>query len=228
MMKQKNIIRIIVVSAALIVPIVAYYFGVGALFTAQNLKANRHFLLTSVNRHYFLAVLMYIASYILITATSIPGALVLTHLGGFLFGMPAVLYVVIGATLGATAAFFIIRYAIGSLIQEKYHASLVYFNKQIEQRGALFLLIVRLIPIIPFFLINALAGLTTISARTFIVTTAIGIIPGVFINVLSGSRLAQAQNIRDIFSWPIILAISVIIFSIILAKTYNPFKIQNN
>jgi uncharacterized membrane protein YdjX (TVP38/TMEM64 family) len=136
---------------------------------------------------------------------------VLTLSGGFLFGaLLGTLYVNAGATTGATLAFLFCRYAAGDWIQEKYLDKLITFNRELSENGYRYLLALRLIPLFPFFLINAGAGLTKIPLRTFVWTTSLGILPGSFVYAFAGKQLGSIESMGDIFSTEILIAFSLL------------------
>jgi uncharacterized membrane protein YdjX (TVP38/TMEM64 family) len=166
---------------------------------------------------YILFVLIFIVIYIIVVAMQLPGASFLTLGGGFLFGpLIGALYVNVGATLGATAAFFVARYILGSTLQEKFSKQLAKFNAEMDKNSALYLLTMRLIPAFPFFLINLLAGLTKIRARTFIWTTSLGIFPGSLVYAFAGSQLNRVKTLGDIMSPQVLMAFGfLILFSLI-------------
>lgn len=194
------------------------YSPVGGLLTFENLKGHRENLLTVVHSHYALSVIAFSLGYVLVAALSVPGATVLTLAGGFLFGVAAsTLYVNIGATTGASAAFLTARYLLGNSLQEKYPAQLRKFNEELERNGANYLLTVRLVPIFPFFLINFLAGLTKIPFKTFLWTTSLGIIPGTAVYAFAGRQLGNINSPSDILSKRVIIA-----FGILAAFTVIP------
>jgi uncharacterized membrane protein YdjX (TVP38/TMEM64 family) len=169
------------------------------LLDLKSLLANKDRLLESVQGHYLPAVLIYIFLYMAVVALSIPGATAVTLTGGFLFGpFLSVLYINIGATAGATILFMAARYFFGEMIQKKYSEKLAKFNKEMEENGRNYLLTLRLIPVLPFFLVNLFPGLTNIPLRTFIWTTSLGIIPGSFAYAYlgyAGSTIQAGQGI---------------------------------
>lgn len=173
----------------------------GQLLTFENLKANRESLAVLVRDHYVVSVIAFIAVYIGAVALSMPGAVILTIAGGFLFGTTAgTVYVNIGATAGATLAFLIARYLLGARLQDRYRDQLSTFNRELAQNGARYLLTVRLIPVFPFFLINFLSGLTAIPVRTFIWTTSLGIMPASAVFAYAGRRLGEIESLAGILS----------------------------
>src|SRR5512134_2179752 len=179
----------------------------GSVLTFDNLKQNRQALLSFVDAHYVLSVASFIAVYVVVTALSVPGAVILTLAGGFLFGTAAgVLYVDAGATAGAVCAFLSARYLLGDRLQQKYGGQLVKFNSEMERNGASYLLTLRLIAVFPFFLVNFLAGLTKVPLKTFFWTTALGIIPGTAVFAFAGQQLGSINSPADILSKKVVAA----------------------
>ena len=175
--------RRLLILVAIVAALTAVWFftPVGKMVDFQSIFENRDTLLNTVKANYLIAVLVYIGVYIIATALSVPGATVLTLLGGFFFGpWLATAYVNIGATLGAFIIYLAARYFLGDGIQKKYADKLVKFNKEIDENGPNYMLTLRLVPIFPFFLVNLFAGVTTIKPKQFLWTTALGIIPGSF------------------------------------------------
>jgi uncharacterized membrane protein YdjX (TVP38/TMEM64 family) len=183
----------------------------GSAITFENLKQNRETLVSFVGAHYVLSVASFIAVYVLATALSVPGAVILTLAGGFLFGpATSVIYIDIGATAGAACAFLSARYLLGNRLQQKYGGQLAKFNSEMDRNGASYLLTLRLIPVFPFFLINFLAGLTKVPLRTFLWTTSLGIIPGTAVFAFAGQQLGSIDSPADILSKKVIAAFAVL------------------
>jgi uncharacterized membrane protein YdjX (TVP38/TMEM64 family) len=203
----------IIVACLLCALIVAIYASnVLQYITLNQLKIHRLFLQEVVASHYFLAVITFIDSYIIFAACALPAAAILTVAGGFLFGtFWGALYTNIGATIGATGAFLVVRYLIGNSFQERYAQRLTAFNASMNRYGSLYLLSIHFVILIPFFIINILAALTNISLWTFVWTTAVGIIPGSLMYAFAGSQLMHVESLRDIFSWKIIATIFILI-----------------
>jgi uncharacterized membrane protein YdjX (TVP38/TMEM64 family) len=174
----------------------------------QKLYEGRDNLLDYVNNYYILSVAVYILVYFAVVALSIPGATILTILGGFFFGpWSGTLFVNIGATFGAFAIFLIARFFLGESLQKKYEKQLAKFNKEISENGKSYMLTLRLIPIFPFFLINILAGLTTLPSLTFLWTTALGIIPGSFVYAYIGYAGTSMTESQGVFTPQILIAL---------------------
>lgn len=167
----------------------------------EKFYTNRDSLLQTVRVYTLLAPLIYIVIYIAVVALSIPGASVLTILGGFFFGpVLGTVFVNVGATLGAMAIFLISRYFLGDSLQSKYSSQLERFNRELELNGTNYLLTLRFIPLFPFFLINILAGLTKVPGKKFFWTTSVGIIPGSFIYAWLGYAGASLDETQGFFT----------------------------
>lgn len=173
----------------------------------ENLQKNKAQLDAWVGNNYLLTVVVFIIVYFVAVLVSLPGAVILTLAGGYMFGpFGAALYINVGATLGATALFVAIRYFIGGSIQQKYAKALAKFNQEIAENGQGYFLTIRFIPVFPFFLINLLAGLTKVRLTTFIWTTAVGIFPGSLVYAYAGSNLKTINSVGDILSLEIFFA----------------------
>ncbi len=182
-------------------------WGGREILTMENLLNHRQELKHSVERNYALSVLLFLAAH-LGTAFILPGQVLLVLVGGFLFGnLQGTFYVELGMTAGGTLAFLTSRYLIGDWINRRYEKELISFNREIERRGRYYLLTLRITPVFPFFLLNYLAGLTTISLKAFILTTALGGLPGTVILTLIGQRLAEIQQMEDVFTLRVYLAL---------------------
>jgi uncharacterized membrane protein YdjX (TVP38/TMEM64 family) len=207
--KKKILILILLIAAIMAIR----YSPVGSILTFDNLKQHRESLVSFVQDRYGLSVVVFIAAYILVTAFSMPGGVILTLAGGFLFNtLASTLYVNIGATIGATLAFLSSRYLLGTGIQEKYQSQLRKFNEELEKNGTHYLLTLRLIPVFPFFLINFLSGLTKIPVRTFIWTTSLGIIPGTAVFAFAGRQIGTINSASEILSLKVLAAFAILAF----------------
>jgi len=173
--------------------------------TFENLKEHREILKTYVDDHYALAASLFMLVYFS-TAFFIPGAIILTLAGGFLFGtVLGALYVNIGATTGATIAFLLSRYLIGGWIQQKCAKQLTAFNDEVARHGPSYLLTLRIVPLFPAFVVNYLAGVTEITLKRFVWTTSLGELPGSFIYTFAGQQLTTIDSLEDILSPKLIL-----------------------
>lgn len=145
--------------------------------------------------HYFISALIFVSIYILIAAFSIPGATIMTLFGGFLFdAFFGTVWVIIGATIGATITFLAVKTAFGDVLKNKAGSTIHKMQAGFSENEFNYLLFLRLLPIFPFFIINIAAGVLGVRLRTFFIGTLIGIIPGSFTYAWVGSGLGYALS----------------------------------
>jgi uncharacterized membrane protein YdjX (TVP38/TMEM64 family) len=137
-----------------------------------------------------LAALLFMALYVVAVAASLPGGAVLSVAGGFLFGTVAgTLYVVIGATLGATGLFLAARSAFGDGLRRRMGTLGNRMAGELADNAFSYLLVLRLVPLFPFWLVNLVPAFAGVRLRTYVLATFLGIIPGSFVFVSIGSGL---------------------------------------
>lgn len=163
--------------------------------------------------------LLFSGIYIAVTAASIPGALVLTLLGGAIFGFIAgTAIVLVSATIGATIAFLVARYLFDDIVQKKMGDRLAKIRESFRREGALYLFSMRLVPVIPFFAINLLMGLTSIRTTTFFVASLIGMAPGTMVFINAGTQLARLDSLKGLLSPSLIASFILLAVFPYLAK----------
>jgi uncharacterized membrane protein YdjX (TVP38/TMEM64 family) len=178
-----------------------FYFDVGRLLSLEALKANRDDLLAFTEANYSAAVVLFVGLYIAVTGLSLPGAVILTLAGGFLFGsVRATIFVNIGATIGATLAFLAARYVLRDWVERKLGTWLEPLQRGIATNAFSYLVTLRLIPLFPFFAVNLVSGLTRMNVGTYVAATALGIIPGSFVYAYAGRQLGTLNSLKDIIS----------------------------
>ncbi len=156
-----------------------YAFDLQRYLSFQSIVEHEAMLHDFVGQNLAAALALYFAAYVLVVALSLPGAAVLSILGGFIFGWAlSGTLTIFAATLGAVAVFKIVQTSLGAAIAERAGPFVQKLSRGFEQDGFNYLLFLRLVPAFPFFAINAVAGLTKMSLRTFALATLIGIIPG--------------------------------------------------
>lgn len=204
------------------------YSGLGNYITLEMVQEKRVQLEQFVSMHYFWAVLLYISFYIIAAALALPIASLGTVVSGFLFGViPGVIYTNIGATIGASIFFLLVRYAFGNSLQARYQKQLGWFNHQMSKYGISYLIAVRFLAVIPFFVANLLIGLTKVPLKTFVWTTSLGIIPGSFVYAFAGRQLATIASLRDIFSLNILLAFALLAAIALLPIIVQRYRVLN-
>ncbi len=136
--------------------------------------------------------------YVMVTGLSLPGAAVLTLLYGWLFGFVVGLILVsFASTTGATMAFLLSRYLLGDWVQSRFGDRLGSFNENLRREGAYYLFTLRLIPVVPFFVINLVMGLTPIKTRTFWWVSQVGMLAGTAVYVYAGSTFPTLEALSE-------------------------------
>jgi uncharacterized membrane protein YdjX (TVP38/TMEM64 family) len=166
--------------------------GLTHYLSLDALRAHRGDLTAWVAQHHVVAALGYVAVYVAAVAFSLPGAAVLTLYGGFLFGAGlGTLLAVTGATIGAVLVFLFARTIFGDAALERFGAPAVRLASAIRANAGSYLLVLRLVPLFPFFLVNLVPAFAGVPLLTFVVTTFLGIIPGTAVFALAGSGLGE-------------------------------------
>ncbi len=195
-MKRLAVLLCIIVLIAMFL-----YFNLDSYFSLDQLKAKQAAINDYRLEHPVLVVFLYCSTYIAVTGLSLPGATILTLTGGAVFGaITGTILANLSATAGATLAFLISRYFIGSWIQRKFSDRIVLINKGIKRDGALYLLSLRMVPAVPFFVVNAVMGLTNIRVWTYIWVSQIGMLAGAAVYANAGTQLAKLDNLSQVFS----------------------------
>lgn len=136
--------------------------------------------------------------YVVVTGLSLPGAAVLTLVFSWYFGFrDALILVSFASTAGATLAFLLSRFLFRDAIQNRFGERLASFNESLEREGPFFLFTLRLIPAVPFFIINAVMGLTPIKTSTFWWVSQIGMLAGTVVFVYAGASVPNLQALAD-------------------------------
>ncbi len=178
--------------------LVGYLLGWHQYLTLENVAENRDQLVAYVNDHYGLSILIFALLYMTVVATSLPGGLLLTVTGGFLFGAWAgTLTTVISATTGATLVFLIARSSLGTPLLAKAGPKLNRMKDGFSKDAMNYLLFLRLVPLFPFWLVNLAPAFLGVRLKTYVTGTFIGIIPGTFAFSYAGTALdsiIQAQQ----------------------------------
>jgi uncharacterized membrane protein YdjX (TVP38/TMEM64 family) len=229
---RSSTIRRLVPLAVLLAAIGAFFaFGLHHYLSFETLRQHREELLVLVDQHPFLAPLAFMAVYAAVIALSVPGGAVLTITGGFLFGIVVgALCVVIAATLGATIVFLIAKTALGDALRAKAGPRIRRMEEGFRQDALSYLLVLRLIPLFPFWLVNIVPAFLGVPVRTYVLGTAIGIIPGSLVYASVGNGLGavfdagQTPDLGIIFQPAILLPIVGLAVLALLPIAYRRFK----
>jgi len=179
----------------LIVVVLAALVGALFVFDAQQ-YLSPEFYQTWFSKQPLLTGLMFFVIYVVMTALSIPGAAAMTLIGGAIFGFGwGLLLISFASSLGATLAFVISRLLFKDWVQSRFKEHLKTINAGIEKDGAFYLFTLRLIPLVPFFVINLVMGLMPIRAVTFYWVSQLGMLAGTAVFVNAGAQLGQLDDL---------------------------------
>ncbi len=158
------------------------FFTLGDYLTFETLRDNREALLAWRDANYWAMAAAFVGIYIVIVAFSLPGAAVASMTGGFLFGLFAgTVFNVFAATIGASAIFLAARWGLGESLTKRVESSEGTIKKLkdgLRENEISVLFLLRLVPVVPFFVANLVPALVGVRFRNFLITTALGIIPG--------------------------------------------------
>ncbi len=189
---------------ALLVLVSIYAFfalDLGQYFNLEYVKSSR----AEIDAHYSTnpgqTLALYFLIYVAVTALSLPGATIMTLVGGAVFGLFwGTVIVSFASTIGATCAFLVSRFLLREAVQNRFGDSLKAVNDGIEKDGAFYLFTLRLVPAFPFFVINLVMGLTPIRTVPFAIVSQIGMLAGTIVYVNAGTQIAQIESLRGILS----------------------------
>jgi uncharacterized membrane protein YdjX (TVP38/TMEM64 family) len=219
-MNKNVLIRTLIVSMLLAAAFGVWKLNLTDYLTLDGIRAQQA-ALKAYQADYPLTVLGgFFFLYIAVAALSLPGAAIMTLLGGALFGLwPGLLTVSFASSIGATLAFLMARFLLKDWIQARYQKQLSTVNKGFEEEGSFYLFALRLIPVFPFFLVNTLTGVMPIKTRSFYAASQLGMLPGTAVYVYAGTALGKIQSLSDIAS-PSLLAAFVLLglFPIVAKK----------
>lgn len=151
--------------------------------------------------HHFVAAngaaagLCFVLAYALVTAFSLPGGAVMTVFGGYVFGpYLGASYVVIGATAGATVLFLVARSTLGAVLRARAGPFLQKMEAGFQENALSYLLVLRLVPLFPFWLVNLVPAFLGVQLRTYVIGTLLGIIPGTFVFASLGGGIDEVLD----------------------------------
>jgi pyruvate/2-oxoglutarate dehydrogenase complex dihydrolipoamide dehydrogenase (E3) component/uncharacterized membrane protein YdjX (TVP38/TMEM64 family) len=178
-----------------------FVFDLGQYLSLDALKAQQAALNAQVAAQPWQAAGLFFLAYVLVTALSLPGAALMTLLGGALFGLlEGLVLVSFASTLGASLAMLSSRFLLRDWVQQRFGRRLAGIDAGVEREGAFYLFALRLVPVFPFFLINLAMGLTRLPLRTYWWVSQLGMLPGTLVYVNAGRELGQLESLAGILS----------------------------
>lgn len=223
---NKKISKILLVFAVLAIAVLFWRSGISSYLNLSSIKENQENFQAYYRENQFKTIVIYLGIYIATTALSLPGATILTLLGGALFGLfSGTVIVSFASTTGATLAFLSSRFLFRDMIENKFKKQISTINTGIEKDGPFYLFSMRLIPVFPFFIINLSMGLTKMATRTFFFVSQLGMLLGTIVYVNAGVQLGQISNLSEIFSLKLFISFALLgLFPVAAKKIIENLK----
>lgn len=193
--------------------------------TLASLQEKSHYFKQFVDQHYWLSVLAYMIVFITTIAFSVPSSIVLTLLGGYLFGtVQGAFFATLSVTLGVLISYSFFRFFLQDLLRDLYKNQAEQFEKAVKKDGISYLLMLHFSAVLPYFFINAFAALARIPVLTVISATFIGFLPQGIIFAYAGKEFSHIAHVNDIFSWKIIAVLALLMLAAFLPVAINRYK----
>lgn len=208
------------VLAVFVVAFIGFFAAGGPqYFSFENLKAQHSALDAWRSRHPWQAALGYFALFVGYTALSLPAAGLLTIGAGAIFGMGwGMLIASFGAVLGSTVAFLAARFVFRDWVERRHGRRFARISAGVAKEGAFYLFTLRLVPGVPYFLINLAMGITPIGLWTFYGVSQLAMLPSTMLYANAGTQLARLHSPQDVLSWQLLAALAALGLFPLVAK----------
>jgi pyruvate/2-oxoglutarate dehydrogenase complex dihydrolipoamide dehydrogenase (E3) component/uncharacterized membrane protein YdjX (TVP38/TMEM64 family) len=213
--------------AALVVVLAVFFaLDLGRFLSLAAIQARQADLQAWRDGQPLLAAGLFFAVYVAVTALSLPGAAVMTLVAGALFGLGwGTLIVSFASTIGATLAFLAARWLLGGWVQARFGDRLAALNAGIARDGGFYLFTLRLVPVLPFFVINLAMGVTTLRTWTFYWVSQLGMLAGTLVYVNAGTQLGRITSLSGIVSPGVLGSLVLLgVFPLIAKKVIDLFQ----
>lgn len=206
-----------------------FIFDLHHYVTLENLKIQQQRFQELNQQNPFSTKALFFLAYVAVAALSLPGATIMTLAAGAFFGvLGGSILVSFASTIGATLAMLAARYLFQDVLQEKYATRLQTINNGIANEGGFYLFTIRLIPVIPFFVVNLVMGLTKLKTSVFALVSQLGMLPATVIYVNAGHQIASIDAVKEILSLPIIISLALLgIFPLLAKKLISVYRRRN-
>lgn len=211
-------IALLALIAALLV--LFFSFNLNSLITFEGLKSTKGLLLDLYMTYPILVFFVYCIIYLVIVSFNLPGALILGLAAGAIFGfIKGVLIVSFMSSISATVACYISRFLLRDSVSKRFSTFIQKIDDGIRDEGVFYLFALRLVPVIPFFIVNMVMGITDIDLKKYYIVSQIGMLPGTMVIVNAGKELGTLDSLNGIMSPNFILSLILIgVLPIILKK----------
>ena len=203
-----------------------FVFDLGQYVSLDYIKHSQARFVALYAQQPVLVTAVYFGVYVAVTALSLPGAVILTLAGGAIFGLVwGTVVVSFASTVGATLAMLAARTILRDSIEQRFGKRLAELNKGVEREGPFYLFTLRLIPAMPFFVLNLLMGLTRMKTLTYFWVSQLGMLAGTIVYVYAGTELAKVDSLRSVASPGLIGAFVLLgLFPLLTKKTLDAVR----
>ena len=218
--------KILVAGFALMLVVVIYLYAPGDYLTIAHFQAHQQSLVGLYQQYPVIFSLAYVCLFIVLTSLCMPVMFILSLAAGAIFGFIVGLFIVsLSTSTGSLVAFLLSRYLFRDYVQNRFAEHLRPVNNGIAKDGALYLFIMRIVPVFPYFIVNLTMAMTPIRAFPFYAVTLTGMLPVIAILVNAGLQLSRISTPADIFSLKIIFSLLLVaLFPLVLKKTIARLK----
>lgn len=218
--KSKKLSRVLLLVAIGIAITAFFAFDLKQYLNIQYLKDQKEAFQSYYEAHHWQTIAVFFCLYVSATALSLPGATVLTLAAGAIFGLvTGAVIVSFASTIGATLAFLVSRFLLRDSVQQRFGDRLKSVNDGVKRYGAFYLFTLRLIPAVPFFVINLVMGLTPIRTVTFFLVSQVGMFPATLVYVNAGTQISDVESMRGILSADLLLSFVLLAIFPFIAKS---------
>lgn len=225
-LSKQNVLRLTLAVAAVTAIIAFYTLGLYRHFRWESLRAHLKEFESFVSVHWFSSAFIFASVYIAVTGLSLPVATWLSLIAGALFGRWwGTCIVSVSATIGATVAFLSSRFLFRGWVESRFRTRLQGLREGLERDGGFYVLLLRLVPLFPFFLVNLGLGVTRVRLTTYVALSWIGMLPATFLFASAGTEIAAIEKPEEILSWRIMLSLTALgIFPLLARWGYHAWK----
>ncbi|OAI09934.1 hypothetical protein A1359_17825 [Methylomonas lenta] len=187
------------------------------LLTLESIKSNKLWINEFITNNYVLSVFLFFMSCMIFVNSPLPLAAIIKVLGGFFFGFSlGAIYNVTATFLGCIVGFAISRYALKDSFEKNYYERIKKVENEVEKNGFYYFLILRLVMVVPYFLINITAGLSRISFKKYLLSTLLGVTPMSLVYANGGNQLEQINSISELLEPEVIVALILIAVALLV------------
>ena len=216
----KNIF--LAITIVLTVMMVWQLSGLETYLTFDSISENYQQIDQAVSQNYFISMVIFFILYLMIAATCLPGLGLLSFMSGLLFDfLYGTLICSFASTIGAAITFLISRHFLRDTLEKRLKERFEKINRELTENGKFYLLSIRLLPILPFQLINPVLGLSKVSLKDFYLYSQLGMLPVTGVLTYAGAKSVEIREVSDIFTPPILSALFLMACVPLLGRIYK-------